>query len=61
MAQLVRAPGRRAGDPGSYHSPGENFSLKLLIIILLDTSLIKIIAEVTCYEFFIIDWGLINV
>ena len=31
VAQLVRAPVRRAGDPGSNPGPGENFSLKLLI------------------------------
>ena len=31
--QLVRAPARRAGDPGSNPGPGENFSLKLLIYI----------------------------
>ena len=31
MAQLVRAPARRTGDPGSNPDPGENFSLKLLI------------------------------
>ena len=31
MAQLVRAPARRAGDPGSNLGPGENFSLKLLL------------------------------
>ena len=31
MAQLVRAPARRAGDPGSNPGPDENFSLKLLI------------------------------
>ena len=30
MAQLVRAPARRAADPGSNPGPGENFSLKLL-------------------------------
>ena len=29
MAQLVRAPARRAGDPGSNPGPGENFSPKL--------------------------------
>ena len=33
MAQLVREPARRAGDPGSNPGPGENFSLKLLISI----------------------------
>ena len=27
-AQLVRAPARRAGDPGSNTGPGENFSFK---------------------------------
>ena len=27
--QLVRAPARKAGDPGSNPGPGENFSLKL--------------------------------
>ena len=32
MAQLVRVPARRAGDPGSNPGPGENFSLKLLHI-----------------------------
>ena len=31
MTQLVRAPARRAGDPGSNPGPGENFSLKLLM------------------------------
>ena len=31
MAQLVRAPARRAGDPGSNPGPGENFSHKFLI------------------------------
>ena len=36
MAQLVRAPERRAGDPGSNPGPGENFYLKLLIYYLLD-------------------------
>ena len=35
MAQLVRAPARRAGDPGSSPGPGENFSFKLLIYIIL--------------------------
>ena len=29
MAQLVRVPARRAGDPGSNPGPGETFSLKL--------------------------------
>ena len=29
MIQLVRAPARRAGDPGSNPGQGENFSLKL--------------------------------
>ena len=29
MAQLVRAPARKAGDPGSNPGLGENFSLKL--------------------------------
>ena len=29
---LVKAPARRAGDLGSNPDPGENFSLKLLII-----------------------------
>ena len=33
MAQLVRAPARRAGDPVSNPGPGENFALKVLIII----------------------------
>ena len=27
---VVKAPARRAGDPGSNPGPGENFSLKLL-------------------------------
>ena len=36
MAQLVRAPARRAGDPGSNPGPGDNFSLKLLIYDLSD-------------------------
>ena len=31
MAQLVRVPACRAGDPGSNPGPGENFSLNLLI------------------------------
>ena len=31
MAQLVRAPARRAGDPGSNPGPGKNFSLNFLI------------------------------
>ena len=31
MAQLVRAPVRRAGAPGSNPGPGKKFSLKLLI------------------------------
>ena len=31
MAQLVRAPAHRAGDPGSNPGPDEKFSLKLLI------------------------------
>ena len=30
MAQLVRAPARRAGDPGLNPGPGENFSLQSL-------------------------------
>ena len=30
MAQLVRAPARRAGDLGSNLGAGKNFSLKLL-------------------------------
>ena len=29
VAQLVRAPARKAGDPGSNPGPGENCSLKL--------------------------------
>ena len=29
---MVIAPARRAGDPGSIPGPGENFSLKLLIV-----------------------------
>ena len=29
---MVIAPARRAGDPGSIPGPGENFSLKLLIL-----------------------------
>ena len=29
---MVIAPARRAGDPGSIPGPGENFSLKLLVI-----------------------------
>ena len=29
VAQLVRAPAHRAGDPGSNPDPGEDFSLKL--------------------------------
>ena len=31
VAQLVRPPARRPGDPGSNPGPGKNFSLKLLI------------------------------
>ena len=31
MAQLIRAPAHRAGDPGSNPGPGEILSLKLLI------------------------------
>ena len=31
MAQFIRGPARRAGDPGSNPGPGENFSHKLLI------------------------------
>ena len=31
MAQLVRAPARGAGDPGSNPGPDINYSLKLLI------------------------------
>ena len=31
MTQLVRAPERRAGVPGSNSGPGVNFSLNLLI------------------------------
>ena len=30
---VVIAPARRAGDPGSNPGPGENFSLKLLIVL----------------------------
>ena len=30
MAQLVRVPARRAGDPGSNPGPGEHFSPTLL-------------------------------
>ena len=33
MAQFVRAPAHIAGDPGSNPGSGENFSLKLLIVI----------------------------
>ena len=29
VAKLVRAPARKAGDPGSNPGPGENFSLKI--------------------------------
>ena len=32
---VVIAQARRAGDPGSISGPGENFSLKLLIIALI--------------------------
>ena len=32
MAQLVREPARKVGDPGSNSDSGENFSLKLTII-----------------------------
>ena len=31
MAQLVRGPAPRAGDPGPNPAPGENVSFKLLI------------------------------
>ena len=31
MAQLVKAPSRRAEDPGSKPGPGENFSFKSLM------------------------------
>ena len=31
VAQSVRVPARRVGDPGSSPGSGENFSLKLLI------------------------------
>ena len=31
MDQFVKAPARRAGDPGLNPGPGENYSLKLLI------------------------------
>ena len=30
---VVIAPARKAGDPGSISGPGENLSLKLLIIV----------------------------
>ena len=33
---MVIAPARRAGDPDSIPGPGENFSLKLLIIKVFD-------------------------
>ena len=29
VAQLVREPARKTGDPGSNPGPGENFSLKI--------------------------------
>ena len=32
VTQLVRVPALRAGDPGSNPGPGENCSLKFLII-----------------------------
>ena len=32
MAQLVREPACRAGDPGLNPGPRENFSIKLLIL-----------------------------
>ena len=32
---VVIAPARRAGDPGSIPGPGENFSLKLLVLYVL--------------------------
>ena len=35
MAQLVGAPARRAGDPGLNPGPDENFSLELIIIIVI--------------------------
>ena len=33
---VVIAPARRAGDPGSIPGPGENFSLKLLLLNIVD-------------------------
>ena len=30
MAQLIKAPARRAGDPGSNPDPSENFSLEII-------------------------------
>ena len=36
MAQLVRTPAHRTGDPGSNPGPVKNFSLKLLIYDLTD-------------------------
>ena len=36
MAQLVRAPAHRAGDPSLNPGPGENFSLKLLFFSILE-------------------------
>ena len=38
VAQLDRAPTRRALDPDSNPGPGENFSLKLLLLLLYDLS-----------------------
>ena len=35
MAQLVRAPARKAGEPGSNPDSGENFCLKLTTLDLL--------------------------
>ena len=35
---MVVAPARRAGDPGSNPGPGENFSPKLLIVMLIALS-----------------------
>ena len=43
MAQLVRAPARRAGDPGSNPGPGVNFSLKLLSSLVIYYKLIKVL------------------
>ena len=44
---VVIAPAHRAGDPGSIPGPGENFSLKLLLLKMLFMVYI-LFAFVTC-------------